>query len=102
VDGRVTYQWDTSKNLVFGNNIFHGNHAEIPPDPFAITARPALRNPGSGGDGFDSLNGYRPSNSSVFPRGRIIPDNGGRDFFGNAVPSDQPPCIGAAEMNPQP
>ena len=102
VDGRVSYQMDVGKNLVFGNNIFYGNHAEIPPDPAAITERPALRNPGSGKDGFDSLDGYRPANSTNFPRGQVIPGNGGRDFFGNPVSADQSPSIGAVEAGPHP
>jgi hypothetical protein len=96
VDGRVRYKWDASTNLVFANNVFYGSHGEIPPDALAITNRPVLRKPGSGGDGFGSLQGYRPA-SKNFPHGQIIPNNGGRDFFGHPVPADRPPSVGAVE-----
>jgi hypothetical protein len=92
VDGRVTYKWGSSTNLIFGNNVFYGNHSELPSDAFAITNRPALCWPGGG-----SIKGYRPASGSKFPRGQIMPNNGGRDFFGNAVPADRPPSIGAVE-----
>ena len=59
--------------------------------------RPPLRALGSGGDGLASLDGYLPRGGTDFPRGRIVPDNGGRDFFGRPVPQDRPPSIGAAE-----
>jgi hypothetical protein len=97
VDGRVTFKWGPGVNIVFAHNIFYGNHAEIPSDPFAITSRPALRQPGSGGAGFASLNGYKPADAKNFPRGQVVPGNGGLDFFGHAVPAGRPPCIGAVE-----
>lgn len=95
VDGQATYEWDHSTNSVFSNNVFFGDHEEIPPDPCAITNRPALSRPGSGGDGVDSLGGYRPAAAAGFPRGQIIPNNGGRDFFGQPVPPNRPPVVGA-------
>jgi hypothetical protein len=99
VDGRVTSKWDSAKKLVFANNVFYGRHAEIPSDPHAITNRPALAKPGSGGDGFDSLKGYCPADTNGFPRGRIIPDNGGRDFFGHPVPADESSFVGAVSAS---
>jgi hypothetical protein len=97
VDGRVTYKWGPSTNLMFAHNVFFGRHAEVPADSFAITNRPPLRHPGGGGEGFASLQGYYPADAASFPRGQIIPDNGGRDFFGTPVPATGPPCIGAVE-----
>ena len=97
VDGRVNYQWNLSRNLVFAHNIFCGGQAGIPADSFAITNPPPLSHPGSGGDGLASLQGYYPADAKSFPRGQVIPDNGGRDFFGAPVPAASPPCIGAVE-----
>lgn len=97
VAGHVTYQWDGGTNTVFGHNVFFGHHGEIPPDPAAITNQPPLVKPGSGGEGLDSLGGYRLRAGTDFPRGQVVPDNGGRDFFGVPVPENSAPAIGAAE-----
>ena len=97
VDGRVTYQWGRSTNTVFEHNVFFGRHASLPPDPHAVTNRPPLVQPGSGGQGFASLEGYRLRSVPEFMRGVAIQDSGGRDFFGQAVPPDEAPCVGAFE-----
>ena len=97
VDGRVSYNWGKSQNTIFENNVFWGNHHELPADAHALSNQPALLKPGSGGNGFGSLNGYKLRDESACLPGRIVPDNGGRDFFGNPVPPDRPPCIGAAQ-----
>jgi hypothetical protein len=99
-DGRVSYNWGRSVSNTFEGNVFYGGHSLIPPDARAVTNRPPLRAPGSGGDGLVSLDGYALRATLDFPRGRIVPDNGGRDFFGHPVPRDQPPRIGAAETVP--
>jgi hypothetical protein len=100
VDGRVTYDFGKSQNTVFENNVFWGNHRNPPPDAKASTAQPALVQPGSGGLGFASLTGYQlRSNAACLP-GRLVPDHGGRDFFGQSVPLDQPACVGAAQSRP--
>ncbi len=62
-----------------------------PADAHALTNRPPLIQPGSGRDGFDSLDGYRLRNTAGFPCGRLIPNAGSRDFFGNALPVNEPP-----------
>ncbi len=98
VDGRVTYDFGKSLNTVFANNIFYGAHQNPPTDAFAITNRPALLKPGSGGAGFDSLNGYQLCDAAACVPGRVIADNGGRDFFGHPIPTNEPPCIGAAQF----
>jgi len=56
-----------------------------------------LVRPGGGRNGFDSLKGYCPLPGKDFPRGQTILNNGGRDFFGRAVLTNQPPSVGAAE-----
>jgi hypothetical protein len=97
VDGStVFYEWGASRNdLVFENNVFYGDHQKPPADPGAIFTKPPLANPGSGGDGLNSLTGYQLTNPAGFDQGKIMPNNGGRDFFGNPVPADKPPCLGA-------
>ena len=97
MDGQVTYNWGHSTSNSFDCNVFYGGHNLIPPDEHAVTNRPPLRAPGSGGDGLASLNGYTANEATAFPKGRMIPDNGGRDFFGRPVPQDRPPAIGASE-----
>jgi hypothetical protein len=98
VEGRVTCQWGKSRNTVFSNNVFFGNHAELPKDPHLVRLCPPLLKPGSGADGFASLDGYRLRADPGFPSGCVVPENGGRDFFGNPVPKDKAPCLGAMEL----
>jgi hypothetical protein len=98
VDGRVTYDFGKSHNTVLENNVFYGTHRQPPTDANGSTNRPALPQPGSGGDGFDSLAGYKLRGADSCIPGRLVPDNGGRDFFGNPVPSDRPPCVGAVQF----
>jgi hypothetical protein len=97
VNGRVTYDWRKSRDMVFENNVFCGNHVARPPDVFAITNCPPLMKPGGGGNGLESLSGYKVRASEQLPLGRAIPKNGGRDFFGAPVSSVQQPRIGAAQ-----
>jgi hypothetical protein len=99
VEGSVGYKWGTSVDNIFDNNIFYGHHVSPPKDDHAITTRPALANPGAGSDGIDSLAGYKWQANAIVPRGHLVPDNGGRDFFGNAVPADRAPCVGVEERN---
>jgi hypothetical protein len=93
VEGRATIEWGKSAGNVFSNNVFYGNIVGVPAG--SLTNRPPLARPGSGKDGLDSLTGYKLERE--FERGLILPNNGGRDFFGNAVPADKPPCIGVFE-----
>ena len=106
VDGKVDYSfnqaWDKSTNNVFRNNVFYGNHAWIPPDPNAIIGDPMLVKPGSGKDGIDSLDGYKLKLGSPCIEAGTDPKadksiylNGGRDFWGNRLPIDKEPNIGA-------
>jgi hypothetical protein len=97
VDGRVTYNFGKSQNTVFESNIFFGSHTARPPDISGSTNQPALLNPGSGRNGLDSLGGYKLRDGDACVPGRLVPENGGRDFFGNPVPTNRPPCAGAAQ-----
>lgn len=93
--GRASFEWGKSRNTTFTHNVFFGNFSEIPAGTGTVTNRPPLIDAGSGGDGFDSLGGYKLTADAPPLRGHLVPDNGGRDFFGNPVPADRAPSIGA-------
>ncbi len=98
VAGRVTYDFGKSQNTVFEHNVFYGAHQNPPVDAHAITNQPALVNPGGGAAGMDSLKVYQLLNAAACLPGRVVPENGGRDFFGTPVLANQPPCIGATQV----
>ena len=85
----------------FENNIFYGNHpSNEPSDPNKITSNPNLVNPGSGGNGITSVGGYQlQSNSPAIAAGRAVASNGGLDFWGNAIPQNCAPDIGAHQFS---
>ena len=87
-----------SKDIAFERNVFFGNHENPPHDPKALTADPMLVAPGSGKFGFDTLAGYKlKQGSPCIGAGVPIPQNGGRDFWGNKVPEGGPPDVGAEQ-----
>ena len=91
VEGEVSYRWGQSSNHVFENNVFYGRHVGKPEDGTGSTNRPALAGPGSGREG------YRLQEGAELPKGRTILNNGGRDFYGNAVRTNGPSCAGIFE-----
>jgi len=100
VDGRVRYEFGGSRNNIFENNVFYGNHVNPPFDPRRLTGNPMLANPGSGATGLESLQGYRlMSGSPCIGAGIVVWDNGGRDFWGNPVPSEGKCDIGAHSVS---
>jgi hypothetical protein len=87
-----------SRNNIFENSVYYGNQLNPPADPKAITADPMMASPGTGRDGFSTLDGYKlKAGSPCIGAGKVIARNGGRDFWGNKVPDAKPPCIGANE-----
>ena len=86
--------------LVYDNNLYYG-HAAPSADVHAITGDPLFLNPGIGGDGRATVDGYQIQfGSPAIAAGAIITDNGGLDFWGNVVPSDSAPCVGVHEFDP--
>ncbi|MFE1382818.1 right-handed parallel beta-helix repeat-containing protein [Streptomyces sp. NPDC058740] len=71
--------------LAFSHNLFDGI-AMTRPNPGGLTADPLLRPDLRLATGSPALSAGTP-----------IEDNGGRDWFGNAVPATSPPNIGAYE-----
>jgi hypothetical protein len=93
-----------SKNTVFDHNCFYGYHSSSePPDAHKLTANPQFVNPGSGGIGLDTLDGYRlrPSSPCV-DAGLKMDQNGGRDFWGNPAPQGAGLDLGAHEFQGAP
>ncbi len=93
------YEWaDTRYNRTFEANCFYGeNRPGEPADKKKIIANPLLVNPGSGGIGVNSVSGYQlQANSPCIDAGVIIPNNGGRDYWGNELYNGKPD-IGAHE-----
>ncbi|MCP2341418.1 hypothetical protein [Actinomadura rupiterrae] len=74
-------------------NVFQG----VPrPTTNGIVGDPQLVNPGTGGDTLTSADGYKlKSTSPALSNGGVLSNNGGRDFWGNAVSSTAKPHRGA-------
>lgn len=98
VDGKVTYKWGKSVDTIFDSNVFFGNHVDPPKDEHGVTGRPGLVKVGSGGDGVDSVEGYKWIVGGDVMRGKIVRENGGRDFFGNVVSEKSAPSLGVEEV----
>jgi len=84
----------------FYNNLYFGPWKNgVPDDPQKIVADPLFVAPGSGtDDGLASVCGYMlREGSPAINAGIFVPNNGGRDYFGNPV-EDGKPDIGAFEQ----
>lgn len=87
--GRAEGSTVADPNSTFDHNLY-SNVGALPPDGHAVNADPRFTRPGGG------VLGYRlKCGSPAIRAGAVIPDNGGRDFFGFRVPADAPPNIGA-------
>ena len=85
------------------NNVFYGNHpVSEPSDANKLTTDPLFVNPGSGGLGLNSVNGYKlQSSSPCINTGMLVPNHATKDFWGNIVPAivGQNPDRGAFEYS---
>jgi hypothetical protein len=94
----------TGGGIVYQNNLYSGSAVMIPAgDAKAIDADPKLVAPGTGtsgdagGPAFGSLTGYQlASGSPAINAGASISNNGGLDFFGDALYAGSPD-VGAYE-----
>ena len=86
--GSGDYVYELSTNNVFDYNVFYGNHpAGEPADPHKLTSDPVLAAPGSAAIGRETCDGYKlQPGSPCIDSGMAIAANGGRDFWGVAVP----------------
>jgi hypothetical protein len=87
-----------STEIIFERNVLYGNFQDVPNEWRRMMTDPKLVSPGAGGNGLDSLEGYklRPD-SPCIGAGLPVKNNGGRDFWGNPAPEEQNPSIGAHE-----
>ncbi|MCR2807586.1 discoidin domain-containing protein [Paenibacillus soyae] len=98
--GSGGYSFGQSTNNVFDSNLFYGNHpaSVVAMDANAVTADPLLASPGSATIGRDTTDGYQLlQGSPAIGAGRVIPGNGGLDYWGNPVSAAASPNIGAYE-----
>jgi len=87
------------RNLIMDTNVFFGKGVAVPQGKNAITGDPMFVDAGKGGNGLDSLSGYKLRDGSpCMGRGQWIERNGGRDFWGNILPVKRRLCIGASEQ----
>jgi len=88
-----------STNNVYDSNVYYGVEP-APGDTHALTADPKLAAPGRAGSGLASTSGYGPLRGSpAIDSGKGIDQNGGKDFFGTAVPQCGGTDRGAVEAN---
>ncbi len=97
-DGRYVAEpgYGESTGNVFDHNVYFGKIPNHPMDPEGIYKNPELTGPGSGRNGRNTLNGYNLSPKSLLhKKGRLMPENGFTDFWGNLLPQHRKPDIGA-------
>ena len=83
---------------MYHNNAIYG-YTGLPEDDALVTADPGLKNPGTAGEGLNSVEGYGLKKTSpCIDSGMEIADNGGRDYLGNLL-SDGAVDIGAIEAS---
>jgi len=100
IEGNSQYELGGATNTIFSNNVFYGNSRPHPKDPNGITANPMLVKPGSGARGKETLDGYKlQPGSPCIDAGKIIENNGGKDFWGNPVSTTKVPDIGAHQLS---
>jgi hypothetical protein len=99
--GNATYAWGSGVGVQtrnFKNNVFFG--LPVPTeinDNLIVTSNPLFVNPGQGTVGINSqLDGYKlQSTSPALSNGRLISNNGGKDFWQNTVSALTVPNRGA-------
>lgn len=93
-DDKISNVSDSSVNI-FDHNSYYGGL--VPPiDAHKITVNPMFVKPESGSNGLKTLEGYKLLvGSPCLKGGKIIQDNGGKDFWGNPISISTTPSIGA-------
>ena len=82
-----SYRLERSSNNVFSHNVFYGITADNEPDdPNKLILDPQLENPGKGGNGLETLSGYKSkSGSPLKGSGYTLPDHVSHDFWGTLI-----------------
>ena len=82
----------------FFHNCYFGPWSRLPDDPEKLVADPMFIAPGTGGDGLNTLGGYKlMAGSPCINTGILAPWNSKHDFYGNTV-TDGSPDFGAYEQ----
>ena len=99
VDGQARFNiLPGTKNTVFENNIWHGKFVDKPTSSKGSTKNPMLIDPGSGGNGFETLGGYKlKKKSPCISSGKSLGEVNLVDFWGNKIPELRP-SIGVHEI----
>lgn len=98
---RATYSISKKSTCIIENNLFYGYHPSTEPTgnnniQLNLTDSSPVVDAGTGGIGRDTLDGYKlVADSPCIGSGKIIENNGGKDFYGNAVNANNSPDIGA-------
>lgn len=88
--------YETNNGTVYGYNVYYGKNS-VASDSHKITADPKLVNPGSGGIGINTVDGYKlQPDSPCINSGVPVTPNGGRDYWGAAL-YNRAPDRGACE-----
>jgi len=97
--GSGGYDIGETTGNVFDYNVYYGNHPlSEPSDAHKLTSNPMLVNPGSGGTGRTTVDGYKiQAGSPCIDSGKTISNNGGKDYWGTTVPQNSATDRGACE-----
>lgn len=95
----ASYELGSSTNNSFDHNLFYDANDPAtgePSDPHKLTSDPLLVAGGTGGYGWDTVDGYMlRASSPALSSGVLVSGNGGRDYFGNTVSASSAPNRGA-------
>lgn len=98
---KTSYYIEVPDETIVQNNCFYGYHPASEPSQdksnilMDLDDEMPLIDPGKGEIGLDTLQGYMlKADSELVGAGKIIENNGGKDFYGNIVSSDTAPDIG--------
>ncbi|GFZ98346.1 hypothetical protein GCM10008018_50750 [Paenibacillus marchantiophytorum] len=98
-----TTNWNSNLGVnTFSNNLFYeasGTHsASEPADAYKLTVDPKFQNPGGAGIGLATAAAYQlQTGSPAIAAGKLVANNGGKDYFGNPVSSTLAPSMGIYE-----
>ncbi|MDI4644431.1 family 16 glycoside hydrolase [Cohnella hashimotonis] len=89
-------QYTNSPRMTYDHNSFYGLNASVPSDPNKIVGNPQFVSPNTA-TGRATADGYKLlSTSPLINAGAAVANNGGKDFYGNALYNGAPD-IGAFE-----
>ncbi len=95
----ASYVFGSATNTSFDYNVFYnpnGAATAEPGDAHKLTGDPSFLAPGTGGNGLNTVDGYKLlTGSSSLTSGKVVSSNGGFDYYGNTVSASTAPNRGA-------